>query len=412
MASTINGTSTGNGGLISTGDDSGILNIQTNETTAISIDASQKATLANDASINGQTVGKGGGNVATNTAHGVSALSANTSGSNNVAVGYRALSSMTTGNTCVAIGQDALKVSVAGTQNTAVGFQSMAAALTADANSAFGLNSLSNTTTGNNNTAVGYAALSLNTTASNNTAVGYQALYSSNRTADTAANNTAVGYQAGYSSTTSTTNTFIGLQAGYYNTTGNSNVMIGSNAGALSVNATTGDGNIYIGGGVRGSAAGNATEIVIGYLTTGKGSNTGFINPNSGGVFQGNNSAAWSVASDQRLKKNIVDNTEGLDIISQIRVRNFEYRIAEEVTELPTNQAVEKTGVQLGVIAQELQEVCSDCVKEESTGVMSVDTSKLTWHMINAIKDLKAINDTQAETINALTARVVALEGK
>jgi hypothetical protein len=42
MASTINGTSTGNGGLISTGDDSGILNIQTNETTAISIDASQR----------------------------------------------------------------------------------------------------------------------------------------------------------------------------------------------------------------------------------------------------------------------------------------------------------------------------------------------------------------------------------
>jgi hypothetical protein len=47
MASTINGTSTGNGGLISTGDDSGILNIQTNETTAISIDASQNITTAN-----------------------------------------------------------------------------------------------------------------------------------------------------------------------------------------------------------------------------------------------------------------------------------------------------------------------------------------------------------------------------
>jgi len=43
MASTINGTSTGNGGLISTGDDSGILNIQTNETTAITVDASQRA---------------------------------------------------------------------------------------------------------------------------------------------------------------------------------------------------------------------------------------------------------------------------------------------------------------------------------------------------------------------------------
>jgi len=41
MASTINGTSTGSGGLISSGDDSGILNIQTNETTAIAVDASQ-----------------------------------------------------------------------------------------------------------------------------------------------------------------------------------------------------------------------------------------------------------------------------------------------------------------------------------------------------------------------------------
>jgi hypothetical protein len=46
MASTINGTSTGSGGLISTGDDSGILNIQTNETTAITVDASQIVTLS------------------------------------------------------------------------------------------------------------------------------------------------------------------------------------------------------------------------------------------------------------------------------------------------------------------------------------------------------------------------------
>ena len=41
MASTINGTSTGNGGLVTSGDDSGILQLQTNETTAVTIDASQ-----------------------------------------------------------------------------------------------------------------------------------------------------------------------------------------------------------------------------------------------------------------------------------------------------------------------------------------------------------------------------------
>lgn len=47
MANSINATSTGNGGIITTGDDSGVLNIQTNETTAISIDASQNATFTN-----------------------------------------------------------------------------------------------------------------------------------------------------------------------------------------------------------------------------------------------------------------------------------------------------------------------------------------------------------------------------
>ena len=46
MPNVINGTSTGSGGLISSGDDSGILNIQTNETTAITVDASQNVGLS------------------------------------------------------------------------------------------------------------------------------------------------------------------------------------------------------------------------------------------------------------------------------------------------------------------------------------------------------------------------------
>jgi hypothetical protein len=133
------------------------------------------------------------------------------------------------------------------------------------------------------------------------------------------------------------------------------------------------------------------------------------INPNGGGVYQGNNSAAWSVTSDQRLKKNIVDHTEGLDKIVQIRVRNFEYRLPEEVDqELQPSDAVAITGTQLGVIAQELAEVLPDCVKTESTGVMSVNQDNITWHMINAIKDLKAIVDAQATTIAALQAKVGA----
>ena len=126
-----------------------------------------------------------------------------------------------------------------------------------------------------------------------------------------------------------------------------------------------------------------------------------YINANGGGVYQGNNSTVWSITSDQRLKKNIVDNTVGLSAINAIQVRNFEYRLPEEVTDLPQNQAINISGVQLGAIAQELAQVLPDCVKTESTGVMSVDTTNITWHLINAVKELSA-------ELNALKAKVGA----
>ena len=83
-----------------------------------------------------------------------------------------------------------------------------------------------------------------------------------------------------------------------------------------------------------------------------------------------------TVTSDQRLKKNIVDNTVGLTAINGIKVRNFEYRLPDEITDLDKSNAVNITGTQLGPIAQELQQVLPDCVKTESTGVMSVNSSE------------------------------------
>ena len=116
-------------------------------------------------------------------------------------------------------------------------------------------------------------------------------------------------------------------------------------------------------------------------------------------MYQGNNTTTWTTTSDQRLKKNIVDNNVGLEKITAIQVRNFEYRLPEEVdAELKPQDAIQKEGVQLGVIAQELQLVLPECVKTETTGVMSVDSDNLTWYMINAIKQLKAEFDAYKET--------------
>ena len=411
-------------------------------------------TLANDASISGLTVGKGGGAIGTNavlgngafssnssgaysvavgylaapantsgeitavgafalqsnttgnqlTAYGVGALGSNTSGSYNVALGRSALTSNTTasGNTAVgyqagysnttgiqniAIGTTALYSNTTGGQAVAIGYQS-SYYQTGGSNVSLGYNSLlgaAGTSTGTANTAIGTLALFSNTTASNGTAVGYQALYNTT----TGTQNTAVGYIAGQSNTTGPYNTFIGSYAGQGCTTGNQNIYLGYSA---ATNHTTGNSCIYIGSqGLTASSASVANELVIACQSpAGKGSGTGFISPAGGGVYQGNNSATWSITSDQRLKKNIVDNATGLSAISQIQVRNFEYRTKDEITELPSQNAIDIQGVQLGAIAQELQAILPDCVKTESTGVMSVDTTNLTWYLINAVKELNA----------------------
>jgi len=353
-----------------------------------------------------------------NTAVGVGALQANTTASQNTAVGYQALSANTTGLGNSAVGDSALDANTTGAYNVAFGVSALSANTTADSNVAIGTSALEFNTTGTSNTAVGTSSLDANTTGNNNTAIGLNALGSnttgSGNTAlgrsalpanTTASANTAVGYATMNANTTGASNTAIGEGAGFAITTGSNNICIGAGSGEATVNLTTGANNIYIGTLSRGSASANGQEIVLGYNTTGKGTNTGFINPNGGGVYQGNNSSTWSTTSDERIKKNIVDNTTGLDAINQVQVRNFEYRTEDELTELPTHSAIDKQGVQLGVIAQEIQTILPDMVKEESTGVLSVNPDNMTWYLVNAVKELSAKND-------ALEARLATLEGE
>lgn len=346
-------------------------------------------TTTNDALISGLTVGKGGGAVASNTALGYVALATNSSGLRQTAVGHYALNATTTGTDNTAVGQYALGTNSTGGYNTALGVQSLNSNTTASYNTAVGYQAGYSTTTQSGSTYIGYQA-SYNNSNIGNTAVGNSALYGA--AASTGAYNTAIGHQTLQSINGSNNNTAVGYQAGFGITTGANNTFLGINAGyAGSFGLATGSNCIGIGYYPSNSSTSVNHELIIGTnQITGKGANTGFISANSGSIYQGNNSSSWATTSDQRLKKNIVDNTEGLEIISQIRVRNFEYRLPEEVTELDPSCAINRTGIQLGVIAQELREVCPDCVKEESTGVISVDSDNIFWHMVNAIKELNA----------------------
>ena len=126
-------------------------------------------------SVNNLAIGKGGGDVANNTAVGTSSLGSNTTGYNNSAVGQ---------------------------------------------------GSLSSTTTGIQNTAIGRNAGSFNTTGSYNTFVGDV----TGQSANTATRNTFVGAYSGYFAS-GERNTFVGMDSGFDITTGTKNTIIGRYTG-------------------------------------------------------------------------------------------------------------------------------------------------------------------------------------
>jgi hypothetical protein len=165
--------------------------------------------------------------------------------------------------------------------------------------------------------------------------------------------------------------------------------MLGFAAGDTT---TVGDYNIIIGSEADTSATNTEHEIVIGASATGKGSNTAFLAPSSGAVYNIANSTTWNQTSDRRIKKNIVDNNQGLEIINQVRIRNFDYRTLDEIVDFdkPESAVVEKEGIQLGTIAQELEEFLPEVIRTESTGVKTVDAENFTWYLINAVQELSA----------------------
>ena len=194
--------------------------------------------------------------------------------------------------------------------------------------------------------------------------------------------------------TTASSNVAIGSNALGIHTTGDGfNVCIGKDAGD---SITTGQRNVCVGTNANPNSATASRQYVFGHDITGKGDQTFFAGGNTG-AFNEENVTVWRTTSDQRIKKNIVNYDTGLSIINQIQVRNYEYKTEDEIktdnpelTDVIKSAVVNKTGTQLGCIAQEVESVLSSAVSTTSAGVKTLQTEGLFWHMLNAIKELSA----------------------
>ena len=192
------------------------------------------------------TVGRGRSGLTQNTAVGLNALAAVTSGDQNVAVGDSVGKAITTGTLNVGVGSAALQ----------------------------------SNTTGSSNTAVGFAALVNITTGGVNACFGRGAGYTLN-----SSGNTFIGTFSGNSTTTGGDNTAIGYNSAVSNTTGSNLIAIGHSAAQYHANGstplTTAANSIYIGYQVRGFNNSDSNSIVIGYQSIGEGANTAVIGNSS-----------------------------------------------------------------------------------------------------------------------------------
>jgi len=225
------------------------------------------------ATIQGLTVGLGGGSVSTNTAVGLSALaSGSNTGTDQVAIGRLALNVNTSGAYNVSVGSSTLTANTTGSSNTATGYGALYTNITGSYNTAIGTSALQ-FNTASSNVAVGYQASYANTTGTNNTVMGYQAGVSNT----TGTGITALGYRAGYSFNTASESypsVFVGFSAGYSMSTGLDNTFVGSytgfNIGASNYNVGIGGGALYTGSGGSNTAVGYFSS----YAMTSGGSNT------------------------------------------------------------------------------------------------------------------------------------------
>ncbi len=314
-----------------------------------------------------------------NTAVGTASLQRNTTGSRNTALGRYALAGNDIGLENVAVGDESLRFNLEGGGNTAVGSQSLGANSTGFLNTAVGYHSLRGNSSGQNNIAIGGFALQQSTLGSNNIGIGF--------------------------------GTLEGVQ------TGDGNVALGPSAGQFAGEVSN---RLFIANGQPGSLVYgefDSRRVMIGQLDADLPTDTLDVNgtlrvrelkaATSTHVCRDANNVLAACSSDARLKTNIVGLSDEIDVIaavSRLRGVAFEWdRSVEAAREAEPRR-------QIGLIAQEVEAVLPELVRDEADGYKSLDDSRLVALLVEVAKIQQASIEVQAGRIEELETRLASLE--
>jgi hypothetical protein len=307
------------------------------------------------------------------TAIGSGSLASNTSGPNNLGIGAATLVSNVTGQHNIAIGVNSLESNVSGRENIAIG------------SSSANLN-----VTGNNNVSIGYFASAFNVAGSNNLAIGYQALYrnavSNNFSIgtfslfnNTTGINTAIGESSLRNVTTGTANLAIGSQSGRSYTSESNNLVI-NNLGALGDSRT-----------IRIGTDGTHTSCYISGIS-------GVTSAGGAAVVCNSAGQLGTVVSSRRFKRDIVD-AKNYDDIDGLRVRNFKYISNGE-----------DAPIEVGLIAEEVEEVLPELVIRETDGTpMTVNYNSLISILLKRNQKIRRELNGLRPTMEAMRSMIISV---
>ena len=169
---------------------------------------------------------------------------------------------------------------------------------------------------------------STETTGTMNVAVGSSTL----KGVSSGSYNVAIGASVGAEVTDGGSNVFVGGDGG----SGTSSTSAGSNNVAIGVGTANnwhGSGNIQIGKGAGFLNLTSTNRIVIGTGLYGDNNDrTVSIGDNTGYVYASYaSSASWTQTSDERLKKNIADDSLGLSFINDLRTVTYKWKPISEL---------------------------------------------------------------------------------
>ena len=334
----------------------------------------------------------------------------------NVAIGYRAGKGVSTGHSNTMIGGLTCAGTLTGTGNVAIGTEAGNDLTSGSSNTFIGVQTGDAMLVGIENVAIGHNALGADDNGSECVAIGAYALDAQNAdgSGPNAFENTAIGHHAGTT-----------IVNGYYNT------LVGGNAGDT---INSGLANICIGRGSDTSADDTDNAICIGIDITAAGNDFSFGKDSNVVTNDFDTDNAWSRSSDVRLKKNIANQTLGLDFINDLRTVKYNWKPNNELDSSDSQLAhlrkdeegrkedhedfdgtifnhMNTTATMHNFIAQEVKAALDTAGvsdfggwKEDHYGVQQVSREMFVIPLVKAVQELST-------ALDAALARIATLEG-